>query len=238
MTIRILAAKATEPDSDGDSRFEVSFSFTNESCSTVELLQVRLLVCAPDGTPLGEAEEEIEEMISQGESGRMSVSSYRIPYPLQTVTDAKLTLTVVPLSCIFIDAGRLSVPSQPGGISCSTEPISSAGLCFQRWSCHRRRDDRDGEVSIEACAWLENNTTKTIHKPVIRLQLFNYSGRPLNDAESRDDRLLFSDIPAVLTESLYCKKSQLRDSYICATVRGFLLMNPESVNIAELQLDR
>ena len=238
MSIKILAAKASEPDSDGDSRFEVSFSFTNESDCTVELLQIRLLVCTPEGTPLGEAEEEIDEMIGPGESGRVSISSYRIPYPFQAVTEAKITITVIPLSCIFIDAGKLPVPSEPGGISSSSEAIAAGDLCCQKWSCHRRRDDRDGEVTIESNAWLENNYSSIIHKPVLRLQVYNYSGRPLNDTESRDDRLLFPNIPSVLNDSLYCKSSQLKDSYICATLRGFLALKPESTTVSELQLDR
>ena len=63
MTIALLAAKATQPDSDGDARFEASLSYQNEGEKTIELLHVRMLVTDPEGIPLGEAEEDIEELI-------------------------------------------------------------------------------------------------------------------------------------------------------------------------------
>lgn len=238
MGITLLAAKATQPDSDGDARFEVSLSYKNESEHTIELLHARLLVTAPDGTPLGEAEEDIEELIPQNETGRISISSYRIPYPHGNVTEAQLTVTIVPMACTFLDLGRLKISDQPGGVTSSFEEKSSEGFSAKRWSCHRRRDDRDGDVTVEANAWLENNTGQTIHRAVMKLQIYNYSGRPLNDTESRDDRLLFSGIASIINDSLYCKSSQLKDAYISATIRGFTPMTPTSIQINELQLDR
>lgn len=53
MAITLLAAKATQPDSDGDARFEASLTHKNETESTIELLHVRMLVTDPNGTPLG-----------------------------------------------------------------------------------------------------------------------------------------------------------------------------------------
>jgi hypothetical protein len=238
MTITLLAAKATQPDSDGDARFEASLSYKNEGEMTIELLHVRMLVTDPEGIPLGEAEEDIEELIQPGETGRFSISSYRIPYPQKNVTDARLTITIVPMACTFIDLGRLSIPNQPGALSDCTEEISSENLTVKRWSCHRRRDDRDGDVTIEANVWIENNTGKTIHRAVIKLQTYNYSGRPLNDTESRDDRMLFDGIPALINDSLYSKSSQLKDATISATFRGYTPLLPTSIQISDLQLDR
>lgn len=238
MSINLLAAKATQPDSDGDARFEVSLSYKNESVQTIELLHTRMLVTAPDGTPLGEAEEDIEELIPHGETGRISISSYRIPYPHSDVTQACLTVTIVPMACTFLDLGRLKISDHPGGISTCSDEQFSEGLAVKRWSCHRRRDDRDGDVTVEASAWLENNTGHTIHRAVMKLQIYNYSGRPLNDTESRDDRLIFSGIPAIINDSLYCKTSQLKNAYISATIRGFTPLEAASIQVNELQLDR
>jgi len=237
MTITLLAAKATQPDSDGDARFEASLTYKNESEETIELLQVRMLVTDPKGIPLGEAEEDVEELIQPGETGCLSISSYRIPYPEKNVTDARLTITIVPMTCTFIDLGRLSIPNQPGVLSDCTEEISSDGLTVRRWSCHRRRDDRDGDVTIEANVWLQNNSGNTIHRGVIKLQTYNYSGRPLNDTESRDDRLLFNGIPALINDSLYCKSSQLKDAAISVSFRGYTPLSPKSIQISDLQLD-
>lgn len=238
MSINLLAAKATQPDSDGDARFEVSLSFKNESAQTIELLHTRMLVTAPDGTPLGEAEEDIEELIPQGEIGRLSISSYRIPYPHNDVTEACLTVTIVPMACTFMDLGRLRISDQPDGITTSTDEQSSEGFAVKRWSCHRRRDDRDGDVTVEANAWLENHTGHTIHRAVMKLQIYNYSGRPIKDTESRDDRLIFGGIPAIMSDSLYCKSSQLKNGYISATIRGFTPLDATSIQVNELQLDR
>jgi hypothetical protein len=238
MSITLLAAKATQPDSDGDARFEVSLSYKNESDHTIELLHARLLVTAPDGTPLGEAEEDIEELIPQDETGRISISSYRIPYPNGNVTEARLTVTIVPMACTFLDLGRLKISDQPGGVTTCFDEKSSDGLAAKRWSCHRRRDDRDGDVTVEANAWLENHTGQTIHRAVMKLQIFNYSGRPLNDTESRDDRLLFHGIPSIINDSLYCKSSQLKNAYMSATIRSFTPLSSTSIQISDLQLDR
>ena len=76
MTITLLSAKASPPDSDGDARFEASINFKNEDDVTIEMLHVRMLVADSNGIPLGEAEEDIEELIQPGESGRLSISSY------------------------------------------------------------------------------------------------------------------------------------------------------------------
>jgi hypothetical protein len=238
MVITLLAAKATQPDSDGDARFEASLTHKNETESTIELLHVRMLVTDPNGTPLGEAEEDIEELIPPGETGRLSISSYRIPYPIGNVTDARLTITIVPMACTFLDLGKLSISNEPGGISDSSEERSSNGLTVKRWSCLRRRDDRDGDVTVEANAWLENGSGNTIHRAVMKLQTYNYSGRPLNDTESRDDRLLFDGIPAIINDSLYCKSSQLKDASISATFRGYTPLSTKLIQITELQLDR
>ena len=238
MTTTLLSAKATQPDSDGDARFEASVSHTNQSDSTIELLHVRMLVTDAKGTPLGEAEEDIEELIQPGDSARLSISTYRIPYPDRNVTEARLTITIVPMACTFLDLGKLNIPNDPGGLSESTEERSSNGLVVKRWSCHRRRDDRDGDVTVEANAWLENRSGHTVHRAVIKLQTYNYSGRPLNDTESRDDRMLFDGIPALVNESLYCKASQLKDASISATFRGYTPLPSTSIQIAELQLDR
>jgi hypothetical protein len=238
MAITLLAAKATQPDSDGDARFEASLTHKNETESTIELLHVRMLVTDPNGAPLGEAEEDIEELIPPGETGRLSISSYRIPYPIGNVTNARLTITIVPMACTFLDLGKLSIPNEPGGISNSSEERSSNGLTVKRWSCLRRRDDRDGDVTVEANAWLENGSGNTIHRAVMKLQTYNYSGRPLNDTESRDDRLLFDGIPAIINDSLYCKSSQLKDASISATLRGYTPLSTKSIQITELQLDR
>ncbi len=238
MAITLLAAKATQPDSDGDARFEASLTHTNETETTIELLHVRMLVTDPNGTPLGEAEEDIEELILPGESGRLSISSYRIPYPDRNVTDARLTITIVPMACTFIDLGKLSIPNQPDGISETTEERSSDSLTVKRWSCHRRLDDRDGDVTVEANVWIENGSGNTVHRAVIKLLIYNYSGRPLNDTESRDDRMLFDGIPAIINDSLYCKSSQLKDASISATFRGYTPLAATSIQITELQLDR
>lgn len=238
MAITLLAAKATQPDSDGDARFEASLTHTNETETTIELLHVRMLVTGPNGTPLGETEEDIEELIAPGESGRLSISSYRIPYPDRNVTDARLIITIVPMACTFIDLGRLSIPNQPGGISESSEERAFNGLSVKRWSCHRRRDDRDGDVTVEANAWLENGSGHTIHRAVIKLQTYNYSGRPLSDTESRGDRMLFDGIPAIMNDSLSCKSSQLKAASISATFNGYTPLAAASIHITELQLDR
>lgn len=237
MTITLQIAKATQPDGDGDARFEASLTYKNEGEETIELLHVRMLVSDRKGIPLGEAEEDIEELIQPGETGRFSISSYRIPYPENNVTDALLTITVVPMTCTFMDLGRLSIPNQPNGLSDFTEEISTGGLTVRRWSCHRRRDDRDGDVTIEANAWIQNNSGNTVHRAVIKLQTYNYSGRPLNDTESRDDRILFDGIPALINESLYCKSSQLKDAAINVTFRGYTPLAPKSIQISDLQLD-
>ena len=238
MTITLLSAKASPPDSDGDARFEASINFKNEDDVTIEMLHVRMLVADSNGIPLGEAEEDIEELIQPGESGRLSISSYRIPYPDKNVTDARLTITVVPMSCTFIDLGKLNIPNQPGGLSDCNEEFTSNGLTIKRWSCHRRRDDNDGDVTIEANIWIESNSGSTTHRAVIKLQTFNYSGRPLNDTESRDDRLLFNGVPALINDSLYSKSSQLKDAKISANFRGYTPLSPTSIQISDLQLDR
>ena len=238
MTITLLSAKASSPDSDGDARFEASINFTNEDDVTIEMLHVRMLVTDPNGIPLGEAEEDIEELIQPGSSGRLSISSYRIPYPDKNVTDARLTITVVPMSCTFIDLGKLNIPNQPGGLNDCIEEFTSNGITINRWSCHRRRDDSDGDVTIEANVWIAQNSDSTMHRAVIKLQTFNYSGRPLNDTESRDDRILFAGVPALINDSLYSKSSQLKDGKISANFRGYTPLLAASIQISDLQLDR
>ena len=238
MSIDILAAKATSPESDGDARFEVSIVFTNCSPETIELLHTRLLVSTPDGTPLGESEEDIEELIPPGDTGKISISTYRIPYPLDTVTDAKLTVTIVPMSCTYLDLGKLEIPIEANGLTTSLHEIQSDGLVVKSWSCLRRRSDRDGDVTIEGNALINNQTGMTLHRSVLKLQVFNYSGRPVNDTESRDDRLLCNGIPALINDSIYCKSSQLKGGLISATLRCFRPLKPEYIDIQGLQLDR
>ena len=195
-----------------------------------------MLVADSNGIPLGEAEEDIEELIQPGESGRLSISSYRIPYPDKNATDARLTITVVPMSCTFIDLGKLNIPNQPGGLSDCNEEFKCNGLTIKRWSCHRRREDNDGDVTIEANIWIESNTGSTTHRAVIKLQTFNYSGRPLNDTESRDDRLLFTGVPASITTASTPNPHSLRTQKISANFRGYTPLSATSIQISDLQL--
>ena len=122
MTITLLSAKASPPDSDGDARFEASINFKNEDDVTIEMLHVRMLVADSNGIPLGEAEEDIR-VYSTGESGRLSISLSNSVS--RQKTDARLIITVVPMSRTFIDLGKLNIPNQPGGLSYCNEEFTS-----------------------------------------------------------------------------------------------------------------
>ena len=239
MTLKLVSAKVTPPDNDGDANFEVSFEFLNTAQKSVELLHTRLLIATPDGSPVGETEDDIEELIEPGDTGRASVSAY-IPYPdgTEPVTASRLILTVVPMSCSYLDLGRLPIPDQDLGLSASHEERSCDQLRVTHWSCLRRRQDRDGDVTLQTSAWLAPPSDTILHRAVLKMEVLNYAGRPVTQSESRDDRLLFPRIPAVITDSLYCRASQLRNGRICASLRCYQPMETSSLEITSLQLGR
>lgn len=200
----------SEPDSDGDTRAEASFTYRNESQEEEELVISGFHLLTDEGLVITSSSDEHEEPVAIGATVELHASSSYFKNAL--TSSHKLLLDVVSCRCIYKELGSFEISMDSMGGSGDTVELGE-GFLVQGVSISTGSPDDDDDVMLEIKALVRN--TSNSYTPKIRLEgrVKGQNGRELEECSTYGDAMMPGET-SLLNASTYMKKNRLSGSTV------------------------